>query len=69
MNDSQFFSEYANTPLEDLFIPLNVTKAGLTTLNGLNDRIRELNRLEEPYEAEKRGLLKLAEDYFIAKHK
>lgn len=67
MTVQQFYLWYANLPLKDRFVPLDVIHFGDTTLSQISTRIDKLEELKRPYEIEISNLLQLADQYCINK--
>jgi len=63
MQSHEFYQRYANTPLNKRFIPLNTTKAGLTTLYDIYKQVNELEDKMRPDVIKIQNLLNLVSEY------
>ena len=64
MKDFEFYAKYANTPLKDRFRLINVSKAGLTTLSDIYERVGAIDNQIRPFTIEKDSLIELAEEFY-----
>jgi len=63
MKDGDFYKMYADTPLNDRFIPLNFNKGGLTNLATIKQHLDNINEQIQGLESQKEEMLELAGDY------
>jgi len=64
MKDNEFYSEYANTPIQHRFKVIDFGKYGLMTLNGLYERVHAIDDKIRPDVIEKDDLIETAEWFF-----
>lgn len=64
MKPHEFFHFYANTPLSERMVPLNVAKYGLTTLDDIFKEVRRLEDIMRPHAIEEDRLLRIAAEHF-----
>lgn len=69
MKAHEFFSKYANTPLEDRFTILDFNKAGIATLNSVYKEMAMLEDAMRPLKIREEELLKLVEPLLKKKAK
>jgi hypothetical protein len=67
MQIHEFFSEYANTPIEGRFKLLDFNQAGTLTLQDISNRMHELEDEMRPKRIEQERLMAIAEKYWSRK--
>lgn len=64
MKIHEFFSQYANTPLSERFIPLNFKESGMQTLHNLYEEIKTLEDSMRPAKIREEELLERAGEFY-----
>lgn len=65
MTIEQFFHEYANTPMEQRFVPLDFSEMGMMTLQDLNVKLHVIEDTMRPARIERDKLLSFITNHWI----
>jgi len=57
MRKHEFYEKYANTPIENRFIIINIAEFGLLTLNDIYKEIKKIDEQIRPLEIRRQKLL------------